>query len=66
MRILKEPDVKTKEYKAVCWNCNAELAVTSKDTQAGQYNEPVVVCPYCHAYIDFDSSLKFIGYIDLK
>lgn len=55
MRVIKEKhDDTPKEYLLVCWKCHSELAVTAKDTFAGQYNEPIVKCPVCGSYNDFN------------
>ena len=41
------------------------MAVTGKDTICGQYNEPIVECPICKAYNDYNKSeMEFIGFVD--
>ena len=42
------------EYSMTCYNCGSELAVTKKDITTGQYNEPMIKCPVCHYYNDWN------------
>ena len=65
MRILRQETPKIREYKITCWHCKSELAVTRKDTLCGQWNEPVVECPVCSHYIDWnESEMEFIGFVN--
>jgi hypothetical protein len=64
MRIIKERHKTLTEYLLVCCNCGSELGVTEKDCSAGLYNEPVIKCPVCKTYNDFNSkTLQVIGEI---
>jgi len=53
MRVIKEGTIDKREYKFECGRCNCEFAADKNDKHVDQRDGDYVICPCCHAWIDW-------------
>lgn len=53
MRVIKEGTIDKREYKFECGRCNCEFAADKNDRHVDQRDGDYVICPCCHAWIDW-------------